>query len=87
MQQALVQMVRAAADPVMRDAVGLEDAMKGIGTRDELLIARVVRAHWDRDRMEQVKRAYRQRFGRELAGRIGGETSGSYGRCLVAMVE
>ncbi|KAI4132007.1 MAG: hypothetical protein LQ347_002731, partial [Umbilicaria vellea] len=44
MRSALLQMVRAATDRAMRDAVNLEDSMKGLGTREELLVARVVRA-------------------------------------------
>ena len=87
MEQALVQIVRAGTDRAMRDAVNLEDAMKGLGTKDELLVSRVIAAHWDRGHMEQVKGAYRVRFGKELVARIRGETSGDYMRCLIAMVE
>ncbi|KAA6411673.1 MAG: hypothetical protein FRX48_04954 [Lasallia pustulata] len=87
MQQALVQMVRAGADRAMRDAGNLEDAMKGLGTKDELLVTRVVRAHWDRAHLGQVVGAYKARFGKELVGRVRGETSGSYRECLVAMVD
>ncbi|MCJ1251685.1 hypothetical protein MMC30_008920 [Trapelia coarctata] len=87
MKQALIEMVRAASDPAMRDAIRLEECMAGPGTKDEMLVSRVVSMHWDRNHMGQVKGAYKARFKRDLVGRIKGETSGDYERLLVAMVE
>lgn len=87
MQEALVQMVRAACDPAMRDAIRLEDCMAGPGTKDELLVSRLVSMHWDRNHMQQVKGAYRHRYNKDLIARIKGETSGNYERLLVAMCE
>ena len=87
MKTALVQMVRAGSDRAMRDAVLLEDAMAGLGTKDDMLVSRVVRCHWDRQHMGQVKGAYKVRFGKDLVHRIKGETSGDYQKLLVAMVE
>lgn len=87
MKQALVQMVRAAVDPAMRDALRLEECMAGPGTKDEMLVARVVGMHWDRGRVGQVRGAYKARFQRELVGRVRGETSGDYEKLLVAMIE
>lgn len=57
---------------IWRDAKRLEAAMKGAGTADVLLIARLVRAHWDRNRFEQVKLAYQQKYkkGKALAGKV-----------------
>ena len=86
MEDALVRMVRSGTDRAMRDAVGLEECMKGPGTKDQMLVSRVVRAHWDRAHMAQVRGAYRAKFGRDLVSRIKGETSGDYERLLVAMV-
>ena len=87
MEEALVELVRAAADPAMRDAMRLEDAMAGFGTKDELLVERVVGMHWDRNHMQQVRGAFRHRFKRDLVERVRGETSGWYEKCLVAMIE
>lgn len=87
MEDVLIQMVRKASDRAMRDAVGLEECMKGPGTKDEMLVCRLVAAHWDRSHMHQVRGAYRQRYGKELIGRIKGETSGNYEKVLVAMCE
>lgn len=86
MEQALVQCVRCGSDRAMRDAMAIEDCMSGMGTRDELLVSRVVQAHWNRQHMANVAGAYQHRFHRSLRQRIEGETSGYYEKALVAMV-
>lgn len=63
----------------------LESAMSGAGTKDERLIWRIVRGHWDRQRWESVKMAYRGMYGKELSRRVKGETTGKYETMLVAM--
>lgn len=73
MKDALLLMVRRASDRIMSDAVQLEEAMAGPGTKDVLLVQRVVRAHWDRAHLDQVKRAYAHRFKRDLIQRVKGE--------------
>ena len=85
MEHALVQMLRCGADRAMHDAIALEDCMKGPGTRDELLVSKVVQLHWNRAHMAQVKGAYQARYKRDLIGRIRGETSGDYQKILMAM--
>ena len=87
MEQALVQCVRSGADRAMRDALLIEDAMAGAGTKDVLLLERIVRAHWDRRHLSNVKGAYKHRFGRELKQRGQGETSGWFEKSLVAVLE
>lgn len=87
MRIALVQILRAATDRAMRDAVLLEDCMKGIGTKDDILVARVVQMHWNRDHMGQVRGAYKVRYKKELAARLYGDTRGNYRNLLIAMVE
>ncbi|OCT53628.1 Annexin A11 [Cladophialophora carrionii] len=73
MRDALVLMVRRATDRAMSDAIQLEDAMAGVGTKDVLLVQRVVRVHWDRMHLDQVKRAYAHRYKRDLIKRVKGE--------------
>jgi annexin A7/11 len=85
MQDALRQMAARAVDPVKSDAMDLERSMKGMGTRDDLLVTRLVRCHWDRNRMHQVKAAYRTFHNRDLSARVSGETSGDYKRLMVAL--
>lgn len=84
MEAALLAQLRGGVDRAMRDAQLLEDAMAGPGTKDRLLLNRVIRYHWDKAHMNNVKGAYRQRFHQDLEKRIKGETSGHYESLLVA---
>ncbi|PSS20018.1 hypothetical protein M430DRAFT_119369 [Amorphotheca resinae ATCC 22711] len=84
MELALLHQLRTGTDKAMRDALLLEDAMDGMGTKDHLLVQRVVRVHWDRNHMQQVKGAYQHRFHKSLVSRIKGETSGDYERLMCA---
>ncbi|GHJ86183.1 hypothetical protein NliqN6_2585 [Naganishia liquefaciens] len=72
---------------IERDVELLYDAMAGMGTKDERLVYRVVRGHWCRPRWEDVKRAYKAKYGKSLSSAVKGETSGKYERMLVAMCE
>jgi len=84
MELALLQQLRTGTDKAMRDALLLEDAMSGAGTKDHLLVNRVVRVHWDRNHMQQVKGAYQHMFRKSLTSRIRGETSGDYEKLMCA---
>ncbi|GAW18155.1 hypothetical protein ANO14919_076290 [Xylariales sp. No.14919] len=86
MRDALLFQLRNAVDRFMHAATILEDAMAGMGTKDQLLVSRVVRYHWDRHALENIKGAYKQRYRKSLASRIRGETSGDYERLMVACV-
>jgi len=72
---------------VWRDAKLIEKSMAGLGTRDTQLIYRLVRAHWDPKRLEAIKVAYKQRYGKPLEARVKGETSGDYQKLLVAIIK
>ena len=87
MQDALLMMIRAATDRAMRDARLIEETMAGMGTKDDLLVNRVVRVHWNRAHTEQVKGAYRVKYKRELRDRIKGDTKGDLERLLLAMID
>jgi annexin A7/11 len=84
MEDALIHQLRTGTDRAMRDALLMEEAMAGPGTKDMLLTNRIVRCHWDRYHMEQVKAAYQHRFNKSLINRVKGETSGDYEKLLVA---
>ncbi|KAJ4164262.1 hypothetical protein LMH87_005942 [Akanthomyces muscarius] len=86
MKDALLFQLRHAVDKYMHAAQLFEDAMAGMGTKDQLLVARVVRYHWDRNVLANIKGAYQQRFRRSLVSRIKSETSGDYGRLMVACI-
>ena len=87
MEDALVQMVRCGTDRAMRDAINIDNAMAGMGTKDDMLVTRIVKLHWNAAHLQQVKGAYKVRYRQELIGRVRGETSGDYERCLVAMLQ
>ncbi|KAK4234639.1 annexin-like protein [Achaetomium macrosporum] len=86
MEDALLFQLRNAVDKYMHQATLLEDAMVGAGTKDYLLVSRVVRFHWDRNHMANVRGAYERRYHRNLASRIKGETSGDYERLMLACI-
>ncbi|KAJ7290385.1 hypothetical protein C8J57DRAFT_1705781 [Mycena rebaudengoi] len=71
----------------LRDAELISDSMKGMGTKDELLIIRIIRAHWNRRNMDAVRNAYLAKHGKTLALRVKEDTSGTYRKLLVKLVE
>ncbi|KAI9837740.1 MAG: hypothetical protein M1819_006674 [Sarea resinae] len=88
MRDAFLYILDGATDRAARDAALLEETMKGPGTKDVLLLNRVVRAHWDRAHLENVKRAYQASFrGKDLVARVRGDTSGDYERLLCAVLD
>ncbi|KAL2758900.1 hypothetical protein ACRALDRAFT_1080537 [Sodiomyces alcalophilus JCM 7366] len=86
MEDALLFQLRHGMDKYMHAAKLLEDAMKGLGTKDHLLVSRVVRFHWDKNFLSNVLGAYQQRYGKTLAKRIYGETSGDYRLLMLACI-
>ncbi|KAF8511000.1 hypothetical protein BU17DRAFT_97598 [Hysterangium stoloniferum] len=71
---------------VHRDVRLLEDAMKGFGTKDERLIYRVIRSHWNRARFGAIKEFYQQTFGKALLAQVRSETSGDYREFMAAVI-
>lgn len=86
MKDALLFQLRHAEDKYMHAAELLEDAMAGMGTKDDLLVSRVVRFHWDPNYLANVKGAYEQKYKTSLAKRIAGETSGDYEKLMLACI-
>jgi annexin A7/11 len=87
MKDALRLMAARACDPIKSDADQLEDSMRGMGTKDEQLVTRLVRAHWNKQHFAQVKIAYQNFHRRDLAQRVAGEVSGDYKRLMVALCQ
>ena len=79
---------QAASDfGVHRDARKLEEAMMGAGTKDQQLVRRILRAHWNQPRWQQIKASYAAHQHRKgLIDRVKGETSGDYERALLAVI-
>jgi annexin A7/11 len=68
------------------EAMRLEDAMAGMGTKDNLLVMRVVRCHWNQQFMTAVSNEYKRVYKKDLVRRIEGETKGDYEKLMVACV-
>jgi annexin A7/11 len=71
---------------VWRDVKLLEATMKGMGTKDNLLIRRLIRTHWDQSYFAQVKRVYERKYKKSLESRVAGETSGDYKKACVGII-
>ncbi|KAF8252221.1 Annexin [Wilcoxina mikolae CBS 423.85] len=78
-----------ATNKPQRDAKLLEDCMKGIGTKDARLMARIIRIHFDPDplHVDFVREVYQQRYGRQLADRVKDNTKGAYRDLLLKILE
>jgi len=72
---------------IWRDAKLLEATMAGFGTRDDALTYRVMRAHWNRPRFEEIQAAYEKRYGKTLAKRVHGEASGEHRSALQMIIQ
>ncbi|KFY96823.1 hypothetical protein V498_02416 [Pseudogymnoascus sp. VKM F-4517 (FW-2822)] len=86
MERALLHQLRTGTDRVLRDALLLEDAMAGIGTKDRLLLNRALRVHWDKTHLERVKTVYQTHFRKDLGAAIKSETSGDFRKALLAVI-
>ncbi|KAK6908907.1 hypothetical protein I203_102913 [Kwoniella mangroviensis CBS 8507] len=72
---------------VVRDAELLYNAMAGMGTKDERMIYRIVRNHWNRPRFNAIKDQYQAQYGKTLKRAVEGETTGKYEKALVGIIE
>lgn len=52
----------------------------------DLSARRILRASWNRSRMDMIKAAYVERYAKTLEARIKSETSGEYRTLLLALV-
>tara|TARA_R110002003_G_scaffold562_3_gene20426 strand:- start:11459 stop:12376 length:918 start_codon:yes stop_codon:yes gene_type:complete len=86
MEDALRLLVARAVNRAEAEAVRLEDAMAGLGTKDNLLVQRVVRCHWNAQFMAAVSGEYKRLYKKDLVRRIEGETRGDYEKLMVACV-
>jgi annexin A7/11 len=87
MEDALLLLLDRAQNRAAAEAVRLEESMAGMGTKDQLLVQRVVRCHWDRNFMGAVSAEYKKKYKKDLVSRIEGETRGDYERLMVACVK
>ncbi|KXS10557.1 annexin A13-like protein, partial [Gonapodya prolifera JEL478] len=89
LKRALTTAVKRLADPADYYAEMFEKSMAGLGTKDEMLVRLLVRTRYPQVSclMSAVKEAYLKRYGKTLAKRVSGETSGDYKKLAVAIIE
>ncbi|KAL1856276.1 hypothetical protein Daus18300_010849 [Diaporthe australafricana] len=79
----LAHILNGVINKPVRDALLVHHALtasKKDGLRRELLTSRLVRFHWDRFHMAGVKRAYRERYGKDMMEAVRDGTSGEWGQ-------
>ncbi|KAI9800726.1 MAG: hypothetical protein M1833_003142 [Piccolia ochrophora] len=77
--ETLAHILNGIINRPVRDALLLHQALNETNKdalRNELLISRLVRYHWDRAHLERVKTEYRARYKRELATDVAESTRG-----------
>ncbi|KAK1590818.1 annexin ANXC4 [Colletotrichum navitas] len=78
----LAHILNGVINKPVRDALLVHHALTASRKdelRRELLISRLVRFHWDRHHLEAIKRAYRERYGRDMQDAVREATSGEWG--------
>lgn len=86
MEDALRLLIARATNRAEAEATRLEEAMAGMGTKDNLLVMRVIRCHWNQQFMTAVSNEYKRVYKKDLIKRIEGETRGDYEKLMVACV-
>ena len=81
----LISIIHAIINPSEYFATRINDAIKGLGTKDKLLIRVIVTR--DEIDMPMIKRYYKQLYGKDMIDDIKKDTSGDYKRLLVELIE
>jgi len=84
-KKALTNLVASIRNKAEYIASLFEKSMKGLGTDDDKLIRLTVR-HRAPYVIEPIKEAYKTKYGKTLAKRIKGDTSGNYCKLLLACI-
>ncbi|KAI5806933.1 hypothetical protein EDC01DRAFT_742697 [Geopyxis carbonaria] len=86
--ETLLHVLNGAVDKPLRDAKLLDQAITAVleENREDLLISRATRIHWDPKHLELVKRAFRKKYRKDLGVRIKEAARGSYQDFLLRMV-
>jgi len=85
----LLHIINGAVDKPLRDAKLLEQAITALVEqgREDLLISRMVRVHWDPYHMDRVKKIYKKKFKVDLSGRLKGVVvDGDFEKFLLRMI-
>lgn len=83
----MLHVLNGAINRPLRDAKLLDQAIKAVVEldREDLLISRATRIHWDPKHTRRVKREFRKKYHVELGARIIEATKGSYREFLLGM--
>ncbi|KAK3070282.1 hypothetical protein LTR53_010729 [Teratosphaeriaceae sp. CCFEE 6253] len=92
--EVIAHILNGVINKPVRDALLLNHAIHDVAARNkddelryELLISRLVRVHWDRPHLERVKRAYTDKFRKQLREDIEEATKGDLREFLVELAE
>jgi annexin A7/11 len=89
-EKALLHIARACKDDETaaqrRDAKLLYAAMKGMGTKDQDLVTRIVRYHWDPVRWAKIQSIFQVKYKKTLEKMVVAETSGEYRNLMRAYI-
>lgn len=79
----LAHILNGVINKPVRDALLVHHALTATrkdALRRELLTSRLVRYHWDGHHMVAVKKAYRERYGKDMMEAVKDGTSGEWGQ-------
>jgi len=86
--------LNGAINRPVRDALLLHHAVSDVAShnrnddiRYDLLISRLVRVHWDRNHLARVKRAYVEKYHKELDDDIEDATKGDFAEFMIELCE
>ncbi len=85
LKKLLISIIHAIINPAEYFASRINDAIKGFGTKDTLLIRIIVSR--DEIDMPMIKRYYKQLYGKDLIDDIKKDTSGDYRKLLIELVD
>lgn len=81
----LLAILSGATDPVNRDVKILDEALNS--SKTDLAVEKMVRLHWNKPYLQQVKAEFRKKNGMELSALISKKTSGDYTWAMLALLE
>lgn len=84
--EALCHVLAGVIDKATRDAKLIENALEGFFVKEDLLISRLVRIHWDVKHLAEVKEAYKKRYKKDLRGVLAKELKGDFGEFVCELM-
>lgn len=84
--ETLAHILNGVLNRPVRDALLLHQALEETSKdRSDLLVSRLVRFHWEKNHLERIKTAYKQKYGERLESAIDEGTKGDFGDFCVAL--